>query len=73
MLCVCLQVPASIKSLYARPITDVSQILPLSDSLLTPEEDVQRWRMEQEANRKQVTAFRKPTVTQDQDEVDKLG
>lgn len=64
-----LQVPAAIKSLYAQPIADVLQVLPLSDSLLTPEEDVERWRMEEEANRRQVTAYRQPTITHDQDEV----
>ena len=61
--------PGSIKSLYAQPIPDVSQVLPVSDSLLTPEEDVLRWRLEEEANRRQVTACRQPTVTRDQDEV----
>ena len=68
-----MQVPAAIKSLYASPLPDVSCILPVSDSLLTPVEDVERWRVEEEAHRKQLTAHRQLTITHNQDEVIRVG
>lgn len=63
------QVPAAIKCLYMNPLPDTSQVLPLSDSVLTPEEDVERWRMEEEISRKLFTVPRQPVLTHNQDEV----
>ena len=63
------QVPPAIKSLYADPLPDASHIPSVNDSILTPGESVERWRMEEEMNRELFTAPRQPSLTHNQDEV----
>jgi hypothetical protein len=64
-----MQVPAAIKSLYGHPLPDVSGVPSVSDSLLLPEEDMEKWRMEEESDRKLFVCPRKPALTHNQDEV----
>ncbi len=63
------QVPRPIKSLYSHPLSDVSHISPLSLTLVTPAEVVERRRCEEERERRLIGRPRQPALTHDQDEV----
>ena len=63
------QVPAAVKCLYNSPLPDVSQVPSVADSMLTASEDMERWRMEEERNRKMFVTPRSPALTHNQDEV----
>ena len=63
------QVPPAVKALYANPLPDVFQVSPVSRSLLTASEVVERWRREEERERRVLTSPRKPAFTNDQNEV----
>ena len=57
------------KALYATPLADASQVPPVSRSLLTASEVVERWRRDEEKERKVLANPRKPAFTKDQNEV----
>ena len=63
------QVPPSVKALYSSPLPDVFQVPPVSRSILTAGEMVERWRREEERERRVMASPRQPAFTQDQDEV----
>ena len=57
------------KALYSTPLPDVSHVAPVSETILTSGEVVERWRWEEEKERRMLNEPRQPTLTQDQDEV----
>lgn len=67
-----MQVPPPIKTLYSSPLPDVSHVAPLSLSLVTPRESMERQRLEDERERKLFTQPRLPLLTKDQDDVSYL-
>lgn len=61
-------VPPPIKSLYSHPLLDVSQVSPLSLTLVTPRVAMERRRCEEERERQLFARPRQPALTQDQHE-----
>ena len=63
------QVPSVVKALYANPLPDVFQVSPVSQSVLMASEVVEKWRREEERERRVLASPRKPAFTNDQNEV----
>ena len=63
------QVPTVVKALYTSPLPNIHEVPTLSESLLTPAEEVERRRGEEERERREFVTPRQPAFTQDQDAV----
>ena len=61
------------KALYANPLPDVRHVSPVSQCVLTASEVVERWRREEERERRALANPRRPAFTHDQNEVRKKG
>ena len=63
------QVPAAIKSLYSHPLPDTCGVPSMCDSVLTADEDAEKWRREEEERGKPFVVPRQSALAHNQDDV----